>query len=156
MTGLRLGAGVAALLLAACSPSANAPPDIEVSDAWGRATVAGQTATAAYATIANRGAGADRLLAVTSPAAAASLHSSSTIGGVARMRPLTDGLAVPAGATVKLEPAGAHVMLTGLARPLAAGDRIALTLRFERSGTVEVPVRIVEGAAVEGMKGMEH
>lgn len=152
MIPLRYPASVAAMLLTACSPSASAPPDIKVSNAWARATVPGQTATAAYLTIANHGPGADRLLAVSSPTA--TLHASSTSGGVARMRPLADGIAVSAGTTVKLEPAGAHIMLTGLAKRLAPGDSIALMLRFERSGPVAVAVRIVEGTAA--IPGMAH
>lgn len=141
---------LAALLLGACSPGAAA--DIQVGDAWARASVPGQTATAAYLTIVNNGAGADRLLSVSSPTA--TLHASSTSEGVARMRPLADGIAVPAHSTLTLAPNGTHVMLTGLGTPLAPGDSLALTLRFERSGPVEVPVRIVEGTAA--MPGMAH
>jgi periplasmic copper chaperone A len=151
MTLPRLSACVAALLLGACSPGR---PEIKVRDAWALATLPGQSA-AAYLTVTNGGAGADRLLSVSSPAAAsATLHSSSMAGGVARMRPLADGLPVPPNATIKLEPARSHIMLTGLATPLAAGDSIGLTLRFERSGQIAVPVRIVEGAAA--MPGMAH
>lgn len=155
MTLPRLSYSIVALLIAACSPAA--PPNIKVNDAWARATAPGQTATAAYLTIANNGAGEDRLLAVATSAGTATLHASSTSDGVARMRPLADGLPVPPHSTVKLEPAGAHVMLTGLGRPLGAEDTIPLTLRFERSGAIQVPVRIVEGVGgMEGMKGMGH
>lgn len=134
---------LAVLLLGACSPGA--PADIQVDDAWARATVPGQAATAAYLTIVNNGAGADRLLSVSSHTA--TLHASSTNEGVARMRPLADGIAVPAKSTVKLEPTGTHIMLTGLGKPLAPGDSLALTLRFERSGSIAVPVRVRAGAA---------
>lgn len=149
---------VAALIaLAACSSGQDAPADIQISDAWARATVPGQSSAAAYLTIANSGQGADRLVAVASSIASeASLHSSSSEGGVMRMRKLDDGLAVPADATVKLAPSGNHVMLTGLARPLAQGSSFPLTLTFERSGERQVTVEVVDpAAAAGGMAGME-
>ena len=104
---------LAALLLASCSKSG--PPDLQISDAWARETVAGQTATAAYMTIDNRGAGDDRLVSVEAAAPAkAMLHASESSGGISRMRQMGAGLALPAGATVQLKPGGTHVMITGL------------------------------------------
>jgi periplasmic copper chaperone A len=49
----------------------------------------------------------------------------------------------PAGATVKVEPGGLHVMLLGLKHPLIEGTRFELTLRFRDAGAVvlQVPVR---------------
>jgi copper(I)-binding protein len=38
---------------------------------------------------------------------------------------------LPAGKRVELKPGGLHVMLVGLARPLGAGDRVALTFTIE-------------------------
>jgi copper(I)-binding protein len=147
---------VAAIALASCSGGANAPADVHVIDAWARATVAGQPGAAVYMTIANRGHGDDRLIAVSTPIAkTASLHSSSSEGGVMRMRMLPDGIPVPAGATVKLESSGNHAMLTGLSKPLAKGSHFSLDLKFERSGDRQVDVRVLDpstaGHAMEGM-----
>lgn len=134
---------LASLLLAACGRGA---PDISVSDAWVRETRSGETA--AYATIANRGSAPDRLVAVTVPApASASLHETRYEKGIARMRPV-DGVEIPAGASVSLEPAGAHVMIVGLAGPLAAGESLPLTLRFERSGERRVTAEVRPAAAM--------
>lgn len=143
----------AAILLASCSPGA---ADISVSDGWARATVAGQSSGAGYLTIRNAGDGDDRLLSASTPAAGeTSLHTSANEGGVARMRPLTDGLAIAAGETVKLQPGGHHLMLTGLRQPLASGQPVELSLRFERSGERKLPVRIAQGAS-GGTEGMNH
>ena len=134
---------LATLLLASCGRNEGSP-ELQISDAWARETVAGQPATAAYLTIANNGSGADRLVAVDAPApATATVHESSNAGGVTRMRPIGAGLDVPARTTVRLTPGGTHVMITGLTSPLEPGDRLTLTLRFERSGerAVEIPVR---------------
>ena len=145
---MRRGATAAALLLlATCGPH-DQPPDIAVEQAWARGTVPGQTSGAAYFTILNRGRGDDRLVEASSPAAgAASLHSSSSAGGVARMRPIEDGVMIAGGRSVAFKPGGHHVMLRGLRRPLAAGTTALLRLRFERSGERQVELRIVDAAA---------
>lgn len=134
---------LASLLLASCSPAS--PPELRLSDAWVRATVPGQTSTAAYLTIANEGGAADTLVAVTLPVpSVASLHQTTSSDGIARMRPLADGLEMPAGETVTLAPGGAHIMIEKLAEPLAAGETLRLTLRFARSGerALDVPIRV--------------
>jgi periplasmic copper chaperone A len=52
---------------------------------------------------------------------------------------------VAAGATVKLQPGGMHLMITGPTRSLHVGDRLELDLVFERAGTIVVSAEIREG-----------
>ena len=140
---------LAALLLASCSKSGT--PDIQISDARARETVAGQTATAAYMTIANKGAGDDRLVSVAAAAPAmATLHSSESSDGIARMREMQSGVAIPAGGTIELKPGGSHVMVMGLGAPLKPGQPFKLTLRFEKSGERPVDVRVTPAAGQGG------
>ncbi len=129
-----------ALVAAGCSQPR---PDsgIAIGDAWARATAPGQTSAAIYATITNSG-GADRLVAVSSPAGMAMLHGNDSKGGVARMRML-EQVPIPAGATVALAPGRTHIMLTGLKAPLDVGARLSLTMRFATSGPRTVAVAIV-------------
>lgn len=135
---------LAALLLASCSKSGT--PDLQISDAWARETVAGQTGTAAYMTIDNRGAGDDRLVSVEATAPAkAMLHASESSDGISRMREMGSGLAVPAGTAVQLKPGGTHVMVTGLGGPLRAGAVMKLRLQFEKSGPRDVDVTVGAG-----------
>jgi copper(I)-binding protein len=135
---------LAALLLASCGKSGT--PDLQVSDAWARETVAGQTATAAYMTIHNRGEGDDRLVSVEAAAPAkAMLHASESSDGVSRMREMGAGLALPAGATVPLKSGGTHVMITGLGAPLRPSDVMKLRLQFEKSGPRDVDVAVGAG-----------
>jgi copper(I)-binding protein len=72
------------------------------------------------------------------------------------MRPVTDGLAIAPRSTVQLKPGGTHIMLTGLRQRLSAGDTIALTLSFERSGNRPIAIRVLpagdEGGAHDGMR----
>ena len=155
---------LAALLLASCSKSGT--PDIQISDAWARETVTGQTATAAYLTVVNRGSGDDRLISVEATAPAkAMLHASERSGGISRMREMGAGLALPAGTTVELKPGGYHVMLLDLKAPLAKGASVPLTLVFQDAKGVEskldltVPVgTAAPGGATAGtmMNGHKH
>ena len=127
-------------VLAACSQPTG--PEVKVADAWARATAPGQGG-AVYATIDNMGGTGDRLLSVaTDRASMAMIHEGGTENGVARMR-MVHSLDVPAGAQAKLAPGGNHIMLEGLKAPLAAGDKFQLTMRFERSGSIAVPVCVV-------------
>ena len=133
---------IACFLAAGCAPGA---PDIVVSDAWARATAPGQSSAAVYATIANRGA-ADRMVGIASDGGIAMFHRSDVEGGVARMRMLAE-VAIPADGQVVLAPGGTHIMLTGLAAPLAIGTDFPLTLRFAEAGQRTVRVAVVAAGA---------
>jgi copper(I)-binding protein len=127
---------------AACDPKRE--PTIEISDAWVRPTLGGAQSTAAYLTISNQGAGADTLIsAAVGGAHRTSLHSSSTDGGIARMRAISGGVPIPAGGTVQFAPGGNHIMIEQMNRRLEPGERVRLTLKFQRSGeyAVDAPVR---------------
>ena len=149
-----LAPAVLLALLLSCTRD-QPPADIVIGHGWARETAPGQSAAAVYLTVTNRGAGTDRLAEVDPPgAAAASLHSSSSDGGVARMRSLPDGLAIPAHSTVELKPGGTHIMVTGLQQPLRAGQTIELGLGFERSGRRPLTVRVVPASGVPDEHGM--
>lgn len=138
-----------ALLIAAClaAPPALAHaatrPAIKVENAWVRAAPVGATAGAAYMTLTNTGAAADRLIGgASTQAARVEVHEMSMDGGVMRMRPVDGGLAIPAGGTVALKPGGYHIMLIGLKGPLSAGGKLALTLKFEKAGAMRLTLPV--------------
>jgi copper(I)-binding protein len=127
----RLAAG---LLLLAVLPiaSAIASDAVSVTHAWVRASVPGQSTTAAYMELASRRDA--RLVAVQTPAAGRTeLHTMRMDGDVMRMRPVRS-IELPAGTTVKLAPGGLHVMMMDLKQPLKAGDKIDLVLVIEAGG----------------------
>jgi copper(I)-binding protein len=139
---------VIAAAAALAAPALAKAPALHVLG-WARATVPAQSGSAAYLFIHNAGSGADRLLSVTTPAAAsASIHSTSMAGGIMRMRPAGPQV-IPAGGTLQMKPGGVHVMLMGLKAPLKAGTRLPLTLRFQRAGLVRtsVPIQTQESHA---------
>lgn len=128
---------------------------LAIAHPWSRQTASGQTTGGGFMVIKNNGRVADRLVAVASPVATAGLHSMSMQGGVMRMRPVTGGLAIPAGGTLELLPGGYHIMLTGLKAPLTLGRVVPLTLRFQRAGTITVQLKVESvGYGMEG--GHDH
>lgn len=139
-------AWLACLLL--CSPTATPSQpvmagDLAISGAWVRATVAGVDAAAVYVAVENRGRQPDKLLGAATPAAVSAIvHRTTHRNGVARMG-LVGELDIAPGKTVRIEPGGLHIMLTGLKQPLAAGMHLPLTLRFQHAGTVSVQVQVV-------------
>jgi copper(I)-binding protein len=105
---------------------------------------------AAWFTITNNGDTDDRLVSADSDVAAAvEIHEMALKDGTMTMSPLMDGLAIPAGETVVLEPGGYHIMLIGLTRDLIAGESFELTLTFETAGEIEltVPIFMTKNAA---------
>ena len=62
-----------------------------------------------------------------------------------QMMPQLDGVEIPAGGELVLEPGGYHVMLIGLTESLLAGDSFEATLTFENAGDVTVTVPVFRG-----------
>ena len=123
---------------------------------WSRATPGGARVGGGYMRIVNRGSEPDRLIGGTAAIAArVEVHESSTVGGVARMRPVEGGLPIRPGETVELKPGGLHAMLVDLTRPLKQGEVVKGTLVFEKAGTVEIEYR-VGGIGAQGAGGGHH
>ncbi len=74
--------------------------------------------------------------------------------GAMEMSYLTE-IPVPARRPVSLDPSGLHVWLADLNQPLRAGEGFPLTLEFEKAGSREVRVVIVQPAAAPPMPGMQ-
>jgi copper(I)-binding protein len=118
---------------------------VEVKDAWMRATVQHQKAAGAFMRLT--AAQTMRVIQVTSPVAAvAEIHEMKLVDNVMRMRPVA-ALDLPAGQTVELKPGGHHVMLQDLKQTIKEGDVVPLTLVLEGSDgkrtnvDVKVPVK---------------
>lgn len=104
---------------------------------------------AGYLTIENTGDSADRLIEVRADIPRIEIHTIEEDDGVVRMVQMEQGVEIPAGETVMLEPGGLHVMFMGLEGPLVAGAEFPATLVFEKAGELEVVFKIEErnGAA---------
>ncbi|MGX4801874.1 copper chaperone PCu(A)C [Bradyrhizobium guangdongense] len=136
--------GSFALVLAAVLAFVGSAPgladhaDIVVSQAWSRATPKGAKVAGGYLTIENHGTAPDRLLSASSPAAATvEIHQMTLQDGIMTMRQFEQGLMIPQGEVVTLAPGGSHIMFISLAAPFEEGQRIPVTLNFQRSGAIE-------------------
>lgn len=99
--------------------------------------------SAAYMVIRNTGSEADKLIAASTDAAkTVELHTVIEEGGMMRMRQVEGGIDIPANGQVELKPGGFHVMLIGLTRDLNAGDKVELTLTFEKAGQIPVTAEV--------------
>ena len=128
--------------------------DLEISGGYSRATLPNAPVGAGFLTIVNSGSTADRLVGATSPVTdQVQLHEMAMEGGVMKMRQLKDGIPIPAGATVKLDPSNLHLMFMHLNQPLREGTAIEVTLSFEKAGKITVPLT-VGGIAAKAMPGM--
>ena len=109
-------------------------PVVRSIDAMSYKDDAGKYMTGSFMTIKNSG-GADVTLVGGSSDVADRIEIHEVVGG--KMQPLSDGLVIKAGKSVKLRMGGYHVMLLGLNRDLKAGDEITVTLEFDDGQTIE-------------------
>ena len=125
---------------------------------WSRATPGSVRVASGYMRITNGGTEPDRLVGGTAAAAGGfSVHETSNVDGVARMRHLESGLVIRPGETVELKPGGLHGMLVDLRQPLKEGDVVKGTLVFEKAGTVAIEYRVMGvGAQSAGGHGQHH
>ncbi len=104
--------------------------DVEVSQAWTRATAPGQDSAMVQAVITSKQA-AELVGVSCSCANTAELHSMVHDGGMMMMRQV-EAITLPAGEAVDLGKAGYHVMLIGLKKQIKEGDKVdaVFTVRF--------------------------
>jgi copper(I)-binding protein len=129
--------------------------DLVISQAWSRATPNGAKIGAGYLTIENKGTTADKLIGSSADVAGkVELHEMAMNDGVMKMRPVEGGLTIDPGKTVKLAPSGYHLMIMDLKSPLKQGEKVPVTLEFEKAGKVAVTLD-VEGIGAQGPAGGE-
>ncbi len=118
---------------------------IKVKNVWAAAQSDVAKPGAVFMEITNVGDQDDILVSIDTPVAkSAQPHKTKMKGDKMRMRK-TEGLDIPAGATVVLEHGAMHVMLMGVQQPLVEGESFQLTLNFQMGGavTIDVPVKMM-------------
>jgi len=139
--------------------------DLVLERAWARATPGGAKVGGGYLTIENKGTTPDKLIGGSTPAAArVEIHEMAMNNGVMTMRPVNGGLSIPPGQSVTLAPGGYHIMMMELKGPLKKGDKVPVTLKFEKAGEVKVTFEIegigamtpTSGQMNHGMPGMQQ
>ena len=151
----------AALAVAAClalgatacgSEGATAPAAAAGSVSVEQATIdwpANPKVAAVRMVVRNDTATADVLVGVSSPVArSVTVHRTETDAAGRSTMVEQARLAIPARSSVTFEPAGLHVMLTGITADLAVGDDVELTLTFEHAGEVTATATVVAPGSV--------
>ena len=120
---------------------------VSVERPWSRATPPGSKIGVGFLQLRNAGPAAVRVVEASSPVAGrVEMHVTMREGDVMKMRQV-QSFEVPPGGTFELKPGGAHLMLVDLKRPLAKGERVALTLELEKGGALQVELRVAEMGA---------
>jgi copper(I)-binding protein len=123
------------LLAVGLITGAQAADSLAFSNAWVRATPPNAKVAGGFVEILNAGKNADRLLSASSDAAErVEIHEMKMAGDVMQMRQLTEGLMIPAGQSVQLKPGSYHLMLMAPKKPIAEGQKLIITLVFEKAG----------------------
>ena len=144
MHKIRTGSLVIALVTA--TAVAGEPGALAVSEAWVRALPPGQANTAAYLTLSNRG---DQVVTVvgasTGLADTVEIHTTREVDGYQRMEQLERLELVP-GQVRKLAPGGTHLMLLGLDRMPAPGEKVSICLQLAAGDPVCVEADVRKSA----------
>jgi periplasmic copper chaperone A len=141
-----------AIVFAAGTASAETAGMITVENVWSRTVPDGSEVAVGYLTIRNDGDEPDRLVSASAPfAGETEMHQTTMTDGVMQMRPVSEGVPVPAKSTVTLEPGSYHLMFMRLTGPIKEGDTLPLKLTFERAGSVDVTVQVL-GIGAQGPK----
>ncbi|MGW7514737.1 copper chaperone PCu(A)C [Streptomyces sp. NPDC054796] len=124
-----------ALALTGCA--AEAKPELKVSGAYMPQPVT-DTMAGGFLTVTNSGDEADKLTSVSSDVAKeAEIHR--TVG---QKMERVKSLKVPANGELRLGRGGNHLMFLGLEHKPAKGEKVSVTLRFEKSGAMKVSVPV--------------
>jgi copper(I)-binding protein len=130
--------------------------DLVITQPWSRATPGGAKIAGGFLTIENKGAAPDRLVSGAGDIAGkVEIHEMAMNNGVMTMRPLDKGLVIEPGKTVKLAPGGYHLMLMDLKQPFKQGDKVPVTLEFEKAGKVALSLD-VQGVGAQAPAGAGH
>jgi len=127
---------------------------LEIGHLWARATAPTAPTGGGFLTVTNKGTTPDKLISAKSAAAeTVQIHEMKMEGNVMRMREQGSGLEIPPGATVTLAPGHFHLMMMGLKGPLKQGEKVPVTLVFEKAGSIEVELAVL---AMGATRAPEH
>lgn len=140
----KLFAYCCALLLAACKT--DSPGSLAVSDVYAYAPLTGNGPGVAYFTLTNHGEQAVTVGGFESTCfAEAELHRSVLEDGVNRMVAV-DPLNITAGASVRLSPAGMHLMLSAPRADVAPGQRCAVRISYGHGQSLDFEIELLDRA----------
>ena len=118
--------------------------DLVIENPFAFPSPPGALAAGGYVTITNTGAEDERLTGgVSSFSEVTEIHEMKMVEGVMKMRELAQGVKIPAGESVTLQPGGLHVMFMQLTQPLVEGESKPGSLTFANVGQVIVEYKVI-------------
>ncbi|QRM44641.1 copper chaperone PCu(A)C [Rhizobium sp. BG4] len=112
---------------------------IAIQHPWIKEAPTAAPVVAAYLVLQNSGTIGDRFVGgSTNDAKRLEIHETTTFDGVAKMRRLTEGVLLGAGEIIELKPGGIHLMIVEPTRQFVAGEKVSVTLEFEKAGNIDV------------------
>lgn len=128
---------------------------IEIKDFWIRATPPGHAVSAGYMQIHNHSDRQDKLIAVrTDFAGKNEVHEMKLENDVMKMRPVENGLIIPAQSSVTLEPGSNHLMFMGLKKQIISDASYRVTVQFLHAGEIEM--EMIGQKAASQQSGHDH
>lgn len=126
------------------SHDSDAGTGIVIEDARIRLIPPGATVSAGYMKITNHGE-PDRLLSAESTLSkAVELHEMKESEGMMKMRKLENGIAIDKHQSVILKPGSDHIMFIGLLSNLKDGQKVQVSLNFEKSGKKDIEFLVTD------------
>ena len=123
---------------------------IDINGPWMRTSAAVAQQAGGFFTVTNKGREPDRLISAESPVAArVEIHGIKVVGAGITMRAMEKGLGLPPDTAITLKPRGYHLSLLELKKPLTKGERVPVTLTFEKAGSRQIEL-VVEAAGPVG------
>jgi copper(I)-binding protein len=118
--------------------------DLVIENTFAFPSPPGALAAGGYVTITNTGTNDDMLTGgASSFSEVTEIHEMKMVEGVMKMRELEQGLKIPAGESVTLQPGGLHVMFMQLTQPLVEGESKPGSLTFASAGEVDVEYKVI-------------
>lgn len=112
--------------------------DIEISNAFAKATPPHVKNSAAFMDIKNNTDKSIKLIAASSNISQTTeLHTHKHADGMMQMIQV-ESIEIPAKSEVNLKPGGLHVMFMNISAPVKEGDKIDVTLEFDNGAKVEL------------------
>lgn len=129
------------------STSANAHDikfgDLIIHQPWAQESLMMADAASGYMIITNTGAVEDRLVkAAAVISKVTQIHTMRMDGDMIIMEELSQGIVIPAGASIDLKPMSAELMFMGLKGPVTEGEIFEGTLVFEKADSITVDFEV--------------
>ena len=130
---------------------------IIIDNVWIKDTPPNHNITAGYLTIKNLSDTDATLLSVSSSfATKGAIHQMKMDDEVMKMRPITDGLLIPAGEIIHLKPDGFHLMFMMLNMQIIPKQTHRITLTFRNLGSVIVTATVKSTPSSDTLNSESH